>query len=257
MDLFGAPAPPAPPAGGASSTPKTPVTITPPGGFAGAWAVALVNSGGALTLEVDVTNQGQTPIQQFAVQLNKSTFGLAPTNAAIQFPAPVAPGATGSFSVPMTVTPSMVAPGPASAVLQVAIKNMHTQTVFYFQYPYPLYALFKSSGLDSPAFQAKWGTIDPASAASSTVTDMACAATPDAAAAKLSALGLPLAVRTPAGADGVERAYFSAMTMTNCTVLLELAFKAGFNGAKVTVRCDQVDKAEVAKAAVESMLRLQ
>ena len=104
--------------------------------------------------------------------------------------------------------------------------------------------------------KAKWGSIDPASTASSTVTDMTCPPSVDGATGKLTSLNLPLAVKIPAGPDGVERAYYSAVTFTNITVLVELAFKAGFNGCKLSVRTDQPQYAELARSSIEKLLKM-
>jgi len=58
------------------------------------------------------------------------------------------------------------------------------------------------------------------------------------------------------GPDGVTRAYRHALTATNVLVLVELSFKAGFPGAKVTVRSDQAAFAGLLKASVEQLLKL-
>lgn len=80
------------------------------------------------------------------------------------------------------------------------------------------------------------------------------------------------------GQEGIEKAYYSAMTMTNVAVLVELSFKQGFQGCQVrsprccgcprnshsqaflllnqvNVRTDQPAFAAVCKAMVETILR--
>lgn len=218
-------------------------------------SAAMVNKGGALAMEMEVSNQSQAPVQNLAVQLNKSSFGITPQNAAITFAQPIMPGATGAHSVPLTVTPGMLAPGAVNTVLQVAIKNMHTNAVFYYQLNYSLHVLLKSSGMDSPTFQQRWGQVDPATTATSTATDLAVPATSDAVAGKLARYGLAVAVNVPAGPDGVSRTYFSASSLTNVVAMLEIAFKAGFNGVKVSVRTSQPQFAEAFKTLVETALR--
>ena len=44
---------------------------------------------------------GQTPVAALAAQFNKSSFGLQPSNPQIQFPAPIGPGASAPFSLPL------------------------------------------------------------------------------------------------------------------------------------------------------------
>ena len=85
-------------------------------------SAALRNTGaGSFALDMDFTNGTGSPVQNFALQLNKSSFGISnPAQApGFTFPAPIAPGATGSVSVPLSVAPGMVAPGDPNANLQV------------------------------------------------------------------------------------------------------------------------------------------
>lgn len=216
---------------------------------------ALVQKGGNVVLEMDINNQSAQPVQNLAIQLNKSSFGLAPQQPAVAIPTAIMPGTTGTATVAMTVTPGMVAPGPPNTVVAIAIKNMHTNAVFYFNVNYSLHVLFKPAGLDAATFQARWGQVDPATTATSTVTDLAIPATADAVTAKLASFGLASTVTVPPGPDGVSRSYFAASTLTNVVALLEIAFKAGFNGVKVSVRASQPQCAEVIKATVETALR--
>jgi hypothetical protein len=67
----------------------------------------------------DFTNQSSGPVQNFAIQLNKNSFGLVPSNATISLPAPLAPNQSASFVVPMTVTPAMLSQGDPNLNLQV------------------------------------------------------------------------------------------------------------------------------------------
>eukprot|EP01084_Bolivina_argentea_P228949 386552_1 len=68
----------------------------------------------------------------------------------------------------MSVTPGMVSGGDPNANLQVAIKNMHSNSVFYFQMSYPLFVLFKASPLNPDSFKAKWQSTDKSTEASVT-----------------------------------------------------------------------------------------
>jgi len=271
LDLFGlggggaaaAPPPPAPGGGGPLAAPKMVVCTAQQG--AGVQIAATLKRDGVgpsapLVLEMDFTNQTQSPIQNFAIQLNKSSFGLTVGAAPIDLGSPLAPGATSTpFKVPMTVSPPMVAPGEPNANLQVAIKNMHSGSVFYFQYAYPLFALLKPSPLDANSFKAKWQSTDKATESSATASGLPgggdVAATAAFCAARLAAAGHAEAV-TVVGPDGVTRAYHHAATLTNVLCMVELSFKAGFPGCKVAVRSDQPPVAPLLRASIEALLIL-
>ena len=88
-------------------------------------------------MELVFTNKSQLPMNEFAVQFNKNSFGLVPMNQ----PSAVvlAPNQSGRFRV------SMATNGPVSKMqplnlLQIAIKN--NVDVFYFQTKLPVHVLF-------------------------------------------------------------------------------------------------------------------
>eukprot|EP00614_Pseudopedinella_elastica_P013838 CAMPEP_0172585616 /NCGR_PEP_ID=MMETSP1068-20121228/5030_1 /TAXON_ID=35684 /ORGANISM="Pseudopedinella elastica, Strain CCMP716" /LENGTH=919 /DNA_ID=CAMNT_0013380151 /DNA_START=21 /DNA_END=2780 /DNA_ORIENTATION=+ len=225
-------------------------------------AAAIKKEGAGIVLEMDFTNSTPQPLQNFAIQLNKSSFGITVKDAAISLASPVGPGDTSSpVKVTIGCTPAMMAPAGTepSANLQVAIKNMHANSVFYFTMPVPLFALFKASPLDTESFKAKWQACDKALESSATASGLPgggdVAATAAFCAGRLRGAGAAEAV-TVTGADGVTRAYHHAATMTNVLVLVELSFKAGFAGCKVAVRSDQPAYAPVLRAAVEQLLKI-
>lgn len=220
-------------------------------------ASLLTRAPGQISLDLEFNNQTSAPVQNFAIQLNKNSFGLVPSNANVSFPAPIQPQQTSSFTVPMTVTPAMLAPGEPNTNLQVAVKNMHSGQVFYFTMPYNLFVIFKPSPLDTEAFKAKWAGINPAQTASCTVSPLPgngnAQATGAACQAKLNFVHAKQALST--NTDGVQRVYYHCATMTNVLALVELSFKEGFNGCKLSVRSDQAQYAEVLKSTVEALLK--
>uniref|UniRef100_A0A7S2WFD7 AP complex subunit beta n=2 Tax=Rhizochromulina marina TaxID=1034831 RepID=A0A7S2WFD7_9STRA len=221
-------------------------------------SAAITSTGpGQIALELDISNQTQGPLQNLALQFNKNSFGLVPANASVNLPAPIMPGASAPYTVPLSATPQMLAPGEPTTSLQIAVKNMHTQAVFIFPVTFQLFALFKPSGLDTETFKAKWSGIDPAMTAASTVSPLPGAGDVpsmlSACDSKLQSVYATQALTT--NTDGVQRSYYSVSTVTNATMLLELSFKAGFNGCKISVRCEQQQYAALLKAAVEALLR--
>jgi len=272
-DLFGAPAPPAaaaPDASGGGGPPCAPKGVVCPAQQGNGVQVAAVlkrdGANGPLVLEMDITNQTPTLLQNLAVQLNKSSFGLTVQGSAqVDLPVPLKQGQTSApYKLTLGCTPGMLsAPGPEgpTATLQVAMKNMHSGGVFYFAVPVPVACcLLKPSPLDPAAFKAKWQAIDKASEQAGTATPLPgggdIAATAAFCGARLGAAGMGEAVAAFSGPDGVTRAYRHALTATNVLVLLELSFKAGFPGAKVTVRSDQPAFAGLLRASVEQLLKL-
>ena len=97
---------------------------------------------------------------------------------------------------------------------------MHSNTVFYFQMQVPVFVLFRPSGLNEASFKAKWQGIDKATEAAATVNGLPgngdVAALVAHCRTKLGAAHMAENVNV-VGPDGVTRAYFSAVTMTNVT----------------------------------------
>ena len=110
----------------------------------------MVKINGQPALVLDVGNQGGTPVQALAVQLNKSTFGLAPVNPQLVLPQAVANGSMSSTTFALTVNPTMINPQDTTAVVQAAIKNMTTNEVFYFTIPVAIEAVFVPHTGDPP-----------------------------------------------------------------------------------------------------------
>lgn len=133
------------------------------------------NRAGKLAMELDFNNFSQAPLEALAVQLNKNYFGISPAQPQISFMTPIAPGASGSFSLQMTLNPAMLAPpgAPSSQPVQVAFKNMTTGAVIYFMVPIePKYVLSTDGQIDKDTFAAFWAQIDSGSEVSANITDV-------------------------------------------------------------------------------------
>ena len=112
---------------------------------------AMVKINGQPSLVLDVGNQGGTPVQALAVQLNKNAFGLAPVNPQLVLPQTVANGSTCSTTFALMVNPAMLNPQDTTAAVQAAIKNMATNEVFYFAIPVAIEAVFAPHAGDPPS----------------------------------------------------------------------------------------------------------
>ena len=120
----------------------------------------MVKINGHPALVLDVGNQGGTPVQALAVQLNKSTFGLAPVNPQLVLPQAVANGSMCSTTFALTINPAMINPQDTTAAVQAAIKNMATNEVFYFARPVAIEAVFVPHAGDPPCPTPRYSPLD-------------------------------------------------------------------------------------------------
>ena len=71
-------------------------------------------------------NGTQGPLENFMIQFNKNSFGLAPGSQNVPVPQ-LGPGSTHSAVLPLVQSPALVSPTAASSLLQVcSVFGMHT-----------------------------------------------------------------------------------------------------------------------------------
>eukprot|EP00633_Aureoumbra_lagunensis_P001793 CAMPEP_0197288852 /NCGR_PEP_ID=MMETSP0890-20130614/6034_1 /TAXON_ID=44058 ORGANISM="Aureoumbra lagunensis, Strain CCMP1510" /NCGR_SAMPLE_ID=MMETSP0890 /ASSEMBLY_ACC=CAM_ASM_000533 /LENGTH=908 /DNA_ID=CAMNT_0042759869 /DNA_START=150 /DNA_END=2876 /DNA_ORIENTATION=- len=217
-------------------------------------------------LELVVLNQSQRPLNNLAIQFNKSALGLAPAKAQIPFIPPVPPnGGSSPAVVPIVANSNMLAPTSAldpsttTLTLQVAMKNSDTGSIFYFAVPVPFEVLFSPDGaVERSTFIEMWKSIDDSLETYSTVSDLPTGPSIDAASAKLQARrAFHVARRTVPNAQGTEVVFFSIKTLGPQPhhFLVELTFKAGLPACKVCVKTTSQPFANLAKTAIETILR--
>jgi AP-1 complex subunit beta-1 len=152
-----------------------------------------------------------------------------------------------------------VQPGqPASPQIQVAIKNMHSGSVFYFAVGLNLECLFTSDGaMERSAFIESWKSIDDRNELYGTVSDLPRDLTDiDFVQQKFQAHNIFFIARRPVpNAEGQEVVYFSMRTVTGLEFLTELTFKQGVNACKVCLKTENSSYGLLAKAAIERLLR--
>jgi AP-1 complex subunit beta-1 len=215
------------------------------------------------TMEIEWHNVGgASPLSTLAIQLNKNAFGLSPTNQQIICNPPIAIGSKGKTSIPLTVTPSLLAPipagQPASPQVQVAIKNMTTGNVFYFAVNFNLDAMYAKDGaMDRTVFIDSWKSIDDRKELYGTISDLPMASTQiEQVQAKFLAHNIFfIARRSVPNAAGQEVVYFSMKTLTGMQFLAELTFKEGVNACKVCVKTENPSYGVLAKMSLENLLR--
>eukprot|EP00538_Stauroneis_constricta_P004266 CAMPEP_0119555456 /NCGR_PEP_ID=MMETSP1352-20130426/7661_1 /TAXON_ID=265584 /ORGANISM="Stauroneis constricta, Strain CCMP1120" /LENGTH=888 /DNA_ID=CAMNT_0007602217 /DNA_START=37 /DNA_END=2703 /DNA_ORIENTATION=- len=215
---------------------------------------------GAIRMEMEVQNAGVEDVGALAIQLNKNAFGLSPASQQIIFNPPVPQGSSGKTFVELVVTPAMLAPvqGPLNPQVQVAIKNMQTNNVFYFAANFSLEALFSKDGqLERSAFIESWKSISDENEISATVGDLTPAAVDiETVIEKFKANNVFFIARRPVPkSEGQEVVYFSMRTVTNMEFLAELTFKQGVPACKVCLKTENAPYVALAKAAIESLLR--
>jgi len=215
---------------------------------------------GNVLMELEFQNiSSTTPVSSIAIQLNKNAFGLSPVNQQIVCDPPIAMGSNGKASVQLVANRSMLSPvasgQPASPQIQIAVKNMATSQVFYFAAVFNLDALCSSSGqLDRTTFIETWKNIDDGKELYSTISDLPSTDI-DQIQAKFETYNIFFIARRQA-TEGQEVVYFSMKTLTGMDFLVELTFKAGINACKICIKTENTSYGELAKTAIENLLRL-
>lgn len=198
---------------------------------------AFTRKNGAFVLDVDYENQGASPIAGVAIQLNKSTFGVVPMQQQVTFPQPLGPGQSVSHALPMGVSPGFVNASVAPNLgLQVAIKNLTSGEVLYYQSDLELPAIFmENGGLEKTEFINMWKGISEANEHYFSLPTGANRSV-DAVSDLLKHSNVFYVAKR--GLDGKEIAYFSIKTMTNLVALFEFTFD-GSGATKVCLKTEQ------------------
>ncbi|KDO31340.1 hypothetical protein SPRG_03957 [Saprolegnia parasitica CBS 223.65] len=208
---------------------------------------------GAFHLDMEVENQSAVPIPSLAIQLNKSTFGVVPTQPQVTFPSPLAPGASTSCSIPMTVSPQFVnATVAPNTAVQAALKNMGSNDVIYFTTDLDVSAICTEAGLvEKGEFINLWKSIPEANETYFTLNLGRASASVDGLAASLKPRNIFYVAKR--AVDGKEIGYFSFKTMTNVLALLEVTFD-GSSAAKVCVKGEQMAFNGVFQKMIEAVV---
>lgn len=111
---------------------------------------------GIITMDMTIHNKAMQPITNFAIQLNKNSFGISPA-APLNVPAPLAPNQSVDVSLTLSVTGPVQRMDPLTN-LQVAIKN--SVDVFYFATVMPMHIFFTEDGaMEKRVFLSTWKDI--------------------------------------------------------------------------------------------------
>jgi hypothetical protein len=109
-----------------------------------------------ITMEMDFTNKALQPMNDFALQVNRNSFGLTPTQT-LHVTSPLFPNQTVSTQLTLNTTGPMMKLDPLTN-LQIAIKN--NIDVFYLNALVPIYVYFVNDGeMDKMTFVQTWQDI--------------------------------------------------------------------------------------------------
>jgi vesicle coat complex subunit len=109
-----------------------------------------------ITMELDFTNKALQPMNDFALQLNRNSFGLTPTQP-LHVTSPLFPNQTVSTQLILNTTGPIMKIDPLTN-LQIAIKN--NIDVFYLNALVPIYVYFVNDGeMDKMTFVQTWQDI--------------------------------------------------------------------------------------------------
>lgn len=219
-------------------------------------AGSFVKSSGVPSLDFRVTNNAAAPLNALAIQFNKNSFGVGPVSPQIVLSQPVSNGNYAYASVPLTFSPQMMSSSEPSPTFQVAIKNMTTNAVFYFNVPVSLEMFFVSGGVPMHVqdLVQSWKTMDESNEVSMIVNDLPSSDV-ELVKKKLIANDVAFVVqRDVPGQEGQVVVYFSTRTITNVGFLIELKLKSGYNVCKLTVKSSNKPMAELCKSTVARLI---
>ena len=202
---------------------------------------------GQIQMEMTLTNRAMQPMMQFAVQLNKNSFGLVP-GAPLQVVAPLAPNQ--SYEAVMVLNTS----GPVQRMdpltnLQVAIKN--NIDVFYFAVVVPMNVYFAEDGqMDKRIFLSTWKDIPAANEVQYTISNVSLGA--DAVSAKMQQNNVfTIAKRN---VEGQDMLYQSLKLSNGIWILSELKMQPGNSTLILAVKTRAPDVSAGVHAAFDAIL---
>lgn len=215
---------------------------------------------GNLFMELEIHNvSSTTPVSTLAIQLNKNAFGLSPAIQQVICNPPVNMGSKGSASVQLVANRNMLAPipagQPANPQIQIAIKNLATNQVFYFASNFVMESFFSADGaMDRTTFIDTWKNIDDGKEVYSTIPNLPPASSDiDQVQSKFALYNIFFIARRQA-MEGQEVVYFSMKTVSGMQFLAELTFKKGLNACKICVKSESSSYEHLTKNAIESLL---
>uniref|UniRef100_A0A1B0BB68 AP complex subunit beta n=4 Tax=Glossina TaxID=7393 RepID=A0A1B0BB68_9MUSC len=202
---------------------------------------------GEVFMEMKFTNKAMQPMNSFAIQLNKNSFGLIPGQP-LQV-APLPPNQTSEVSLPLATQGPIQRMEPLNN-LQVAVKN--NIGIFYFACLVHGNVLFAEDGqLDKRVFLNTWKEIPAANEMQYSLSGVI--GTTDGIASKMTTNNVfTIAKRN---VEGQDMLYQSLKLTNNIWVLLELKLQPGNPDATLSLKSRSVEVAPMIFAAYEAIIR--
>ncbi|XP_053466722.1 AP-1 complex subunit beta-1 isoform X1 [Ictalurus furcatus] len=204
--------------------------------------------GGAIHMDLSLTNKAMSVMTDFAIQFNKNSFGLAPAGP-LQVLTPLSPNQMVEVSLPLSTNGPVMKMDPLTN-LQVAVKN--NIDVFYFSCQYPISLLFVEDGkMDRQVFLATWKDIPSENEAQFQIKD--CHLSADTVSNKLQGSNVFTVARRTA--DAQELLYLSIKLTNGIWVLTELRIPSANPNHTLTVRCRAPEVSPYISQSFELILR--
>jgi AP-1 complex subunit beta-1 len=214
--------------------------------------VMVAGADGNPSLQLTFTNSAPTPVSALAIQLNKNALGLAPNSPHISLQE-MANGSSASTVVSLKSIPASVNAADAAASVKVAIKNVATNAVFFFDMPLAMSAFLAPAGpMDTNAMVAAWKSVDDSQGSATTVSNVSVPNMEDVK-AKLGAQRVAFCVQRQLGEDQFMQ-YFSCQTITGTALVVEIKYKQGLAMCKVTVKSPVPALSSLVKTTVAAAL---
>lgn len=202
---------------------------------------------GQITMEMTLTNRAMQPMMQFAIQLNKNSFGLVPPQP-LQVVSPLAPNQSYEASLPLNPSGPVQRMDPLTN-LQVAVKN--NIDVFYFAVVIPLSVFFAEDGqMDKRIFLSTWKDIPAQNEVQYTINNVSLSA--DAVSAKMQQNNVfTIAKRN---VEGQDMLYQSLKLVNGIWILSELKMQPGNPNLILAVKTRAPDVSSSVHTAFDAIL---
>jgi len=202
----------------------------------------------SIWLDLVFANMTAEPMNGFAVQFNRNTFGLAPA-APLNLPM-LPPGQSIHYPLPVA-TNGPLSQGTVTTVVQMAVKN--NIDILYFAPEVPLHVLFTEAGrLEKQQYLQMWRAIPDANERTRDV-QLAIPLTVELLQPKLEVHNLFFIARRRVNEQDVV--YLSARLTNDVVILVEMTLVPGAPVVKICSKTDNVELIPLFETAVEALLR--
>ncbi|XP_022095731.1 AP-2 complex subunit beta-like isoform X2 [Acanthaster planci] len=202
---------------------------------------------GQICMDLTFTNKAMQQMSQFAIQLNKNSFGLIPAQ-------PLSIASPLNMNQSLDVTLPLNTNGPIQQMeplltLQVAVKN--NIDVLYFSCQVPFNVMFVESGeMERRDFLTEWKNLPAAFEVQFPIEVHVSA---DEAVQKLKANNVYTVAQR--NLDGQDMLYQSLRLANNIFIMMELKMQPGNPSATLSIKCRKVEFASLVNTSYKAILQ--